>query len=150
MCSTVAICRIGGVQVATGTFRLFEDVRKESSGFTFDYVDLNDTEAFEKELQKKPPPAMIWAETPTNPLLTVVDLQKVAATVRKVTATVRRRWGDSEMIAPLIAVDNTFCTGFIQQPLKLGCDIVVISCSKYICGHSDVIGGAVVVQKGAE
>ncbi|HET7562571.1 MAG TPA: cystathionine gamma-synthase [Rhodanobacteraceae bacterium] len=116
-----------------GTYRLFEKVRRRSAGVDFSFVDLNDTDALKAAL--KPNTRMIWAETPTNPLLKLVDLKKVAAFAKK--------------HGLLLAVDNTFASPIVQRPLELGADIVVHSATKYLNGHSDMVGGmAVVADKG--
>ncbi|MFZ1099504.1 MAG: cystathionine gamma-synthase [Steroidobacteraceae bacterium] len=113
-----------------GSYRLFENVRKRSAGHQVAFVDLSDTAALEAAL--RPDTRMVWVETPTNPLLKLVDLAAVAALAQ------RHR---------LLAVcDNTFATPFIQRPLEHGFDIVVHSTTKYLNGHSDSIGGAVAVR----
>ena len=111
-----------------GTYRLFERVRKYSSGLDFSYVDLTKPELLEAAI--RPNTKMIWVETPTNPLLKLVDLQLIAEFAKK---------------HGLITVaDNTFATPFLQRPLEYGFDIVVHSATKYINGHSDIIGGIAV------
>jgi cystathionine gamma-lyase len=113
-----------------GSYRILEQVRKRSASMQASFVDLTDENALEKAL--RPNTRMVWVETPTNPLLKVVDLEAVAALARK---------------HKLISVcDNTFASPWIQRPLELGFDIVVHSTTKYINGHSDVIGGAAVIQ----
>ncbi|MDX1444189.1 MAG: cystathionine gamma-synthase [Gammaproteobacteria bacterium] len=113
-----------------GTFRLFHNVRQRSAGLEFDYVDLSKPSNFEKAI--KPNTKMVWIETPTNPMLKLVDLQKIV---------------DIAAERGIIAVcDNTFATPWSQRPLELGCDIVVHSATKYINGHSDMVGGVVVVN----
>jgi cystathionine gamma-lyase len=113
-----------------GSYRLFENVRKRSAGLQVSFVDLSDAAALEAAL--RPDTRVVWVETPTNPLLKLVDLAAVAALAQ------RHR---------LLAVcDNTFATPFIQRPLEHGFDIVVHSTTKYLNGHSDSIGGAVVVR----
>lgn len=111
-----------------GTYRLFERVRRRSAGLDFSFVDLNDTSALKAAL--KPNTRMIWAETPTNPMLKLVDLAKVAAFARKHSL--------------ILVVDNTFCSPMIQRPLELGADLVLHSATKYLNGHSDMVGGIVV------
>ena len=114
-----------------GSYRLFENVRKRSAGHQVAFVDLSDTAALEAAL--RPDTRLVWVETPTNPLLKLVDLAAVAALAQ------RHR---------LLAVcDNTFATPFIQRPLEHGFDIVVHSTTKYLNGHSDSIGGAVAVRR---
>ncbi|TAM57944.1 MAG: cystathionine gamma-synthase [Rhodanobacter sp.] len=111
-----------------GTYRLFEKVRRRSAGLDFSFVDLNDSAAMKAAL--KPNTKMIWAETPTNPMLKLVDLARVAAFARK--------------HGLLLVVDNTFCSPMIQRPLEYGADLVVHSATKYLNGHSDIVGGIVV------
>ncbi|GLS28727.1 cystathionine gamma-lyase [Mesorhizobium albiziae] len=117
-----------------GTFRLLERVRKRSAGLSVSFVDFTDLAAVEAAIQ--PDTKMLWVETPTNPLLRVVDLEGVASLAR------RRN---------LISVaDNTFCSPYLQRPLELGIDIVVHSTTKYLNGHSDMVGGCVVVGDNAD
>ncbi len=111
-----------------GTYRLFEKVRRRSAGLDFSFIDLNDTAAMKAAL--KPNTRMIWAETPTNPMLKLVDLAKVAAFAKKHSL--------------ILVVDNTFCSPMIQRPLEYGADLVLHSATKYINGHSDMVGGIVV------
>jgi cystathionine gamma-lyase len=111
-----------------GSYRLFERVRRRSAGLDFSFVDLNDAAALKAAL--KPNTRMIWAETPTNPLLKLVDLAKLAKFSAK--------------HGLLLAVDNTFASPMVQRPLELGADLVVHSATKFINGHSDMVGGVVV------
>ena len=112
-----------------GTFRLFNEIKTKSSGITVTYVDLNKN--FSKEIKKNT--KMIWIETPTNPLLKITDLKRISRIAKK---------------NKLITVcDNTFATPFNQKPLNFGIDIVNHSLTKYINGHSDVIGGCLIVGK---
>jgi cystathionine gamma-lyase len=112
-----------------GTYRLFERVRRKSAGLEFTYVDASDLGAVERAI--KPSTRMIWVESPSNPLLKIADLAAIAQIARK---------------HRLLAVaDNTFASPFNQQPLALGFDIVVHSVTKYLNGHSDMIGGIAVV-----
>ena len=112
-----------------GTFRLFDKVRKRSAGLEFDFVDLTNLDALKSAI--KPNTKMIWVETPTNPMLKLVDLKAVAEIAKA---------------HDLIAVaDNTFATPYNQKPLSLGFDIVMHSATKYINGHSDMVGGMAVV-----
>jgi cystathionine gamma-lyase len=111
-----------------GTYRLFEKVRRRSAGLDFSFIDLNDTAAMKAAL--KPNTKMIWAETPTNPMLKLVDLTKVAAFAKK--------------HGLILVVDNTFCSPMIQRPLEYGADLVLHSATKYLNGHSDMVGGIVV------
>ena len=114
-----------------GTFRLFENVRKRSSNLDFSFVDMTDTDRIVSAI--KPNTKMIWVETPTNPMLRIVDLTSIAR--------IAAEYG-------LITVcDNTFASPYIQRPLDFGIDIVVHSATKYLNGHSDVVGGVVVVKK---
>jgi len=114
-----------------GSYRILERVRKRSANIESTFVDLTQPESLEKALKSNT--RMVWVETPTNPLLKIVDLEAVAAIARK---------------HRLISVcDNTFASPWIQRPLELGFDIVVHSTTKYINGHSDVIGGAAVIRE---
>ncbi|WP_445146018.1 trans-sulfuration enzyme family protein [Dyella sp. Tek66A03] len=113
-----------------GSYRLFERVRRRSAGLDFSFVDLNDTAALKAAL--KPNTRMIWAETPTNPMLKLVALDKVAAFARK--------------HGLILVVDNTFCSPMIQRPLEYGADLVLHSATKYLNGHSDMVGGVVVAR----
>lgn len=112
-----------------GTYRLFERVRRRSAGLEFSYVDLNDPAALKAAL--RPNTRMIWAETPTNPLLKLVDLAKVAAFAKK--------------HGLIFAVDNTFSSPMLQRPIEFGADVVMHSATKYLNGHSDMVGGMLVV-----
>jgi cystathionine gamma-lyase len=117
-----------------GSYRLFENVRKRSAGHSVSFVDLTDTRALAAAI--RPDTRMLWVESPTNPLLKLVDLTAVATLAHE---------------HRLLAVcDNTFATPFIQRPLEHGFDIVVHSTTKYLNGHSDAIGGAAVVREGSE
>ncbi|AZQ64385.1 PLP-dependent transferase [Flammeovirga pectinis] len=117
-----------------GTFRLFDKVRKYSAKLEFSFIDLNDLDALKAAI--KPNTKMIWAETPTNPMLRLVDLEKVA------------QIGKENNI--ITVCDNTFATPYLQKPLELGFDMVAHSATKYINGHSDVVGGIVVVGENKE
>jgi cystathionine gamma-lyase len=113
-----------------GSYRILERVRKRSANLRATFVDLSNTENLESAI--RPETKMVWVETPTNPLLKIVDLEAIAAIAR------RRK---------LISVcDNTFASPWIQRPLELGFDIVVHSTTKYLNGHSDVIGGAAILK----
>jgi cystathionine beta-lyase/cystathionine gamma-synthase len=117
-----------------GTFRLFEHVRKRSAGIQATFVDM--TNANEIEAAIRPETKMIWIETPTNPMLKLIDLTLVASIAKK---------------HKLISVaDNTFATPMIQQPIQHGFDIVMHSATKYLNGHSDMVGGIVVVGEKKE
>jgi cystathionine gamma-lyase len=113
-----------------GSWRLFERVRKRSMGLTVSYADPNVAGSIEKAIQRDT--RMIWVETPSNPLLKVTDLTEIA------------RLGKNAGI--ITAVDNTFASPWAQRPLELGIDLVVHSVTKYINGHSDMVGGIVVVR----
>jgi len=117
-----------------GSRRLFENVRRVSAGLDFTYVDGLSRESFERAI--KPNTRLIWVETPTNPLLRLVDLAMVGelARARRITS----------------VCDNTFASPWLQQPLALGFDMVLHSATKYLNGHSDVVGGIVVVGADAE
>ena len=111
-----------------GTYRLFENVRKRSAGLEFTFCDLSDLDTLESSITEKT--KMIWIETPTNPLLKIADLEAISQFAKK---------------NKLISVcDNTFCSPFVQNPLEFGFDVVVHSATKYLNGHSDLIGGVVV------
>lgn len=129
---------IAGDDLYGGTYRLFERVRKISAGLEVSYVDLSDPSKVRTNLEaaKKANTKMVWVETPTNPLLKVVDLEQVAAFAKK---------------EGLISVcDNTFASPYLQQPLNYGFSLVVHSATKYLNGHSDVVGGVVVVGDNTE
>ncbi|MCP8634690.1 PLP-dependent aspartate aminotransferase family protein [Pseudomonas mosselii] len=111
-----------------GTFRLLEDYRGRTSGLTTTYVDLNDVEAVAAAI--RPDTQLIWIESPTNPLLHLVDIKAVCDLARA--------------RGVMTCIDNTFCSPWNQQPITLGVDLVMHSASKYIGGHSDLTGGVVV------
>lgn len=117
-----------------GTYRLLERVRRRSAGLDIDFVDLNDLAALAAVV--RPETRMIWCETPTNPLLKIVDLARLAEFARA-----RGIW---------LAVDNTFASPMLQRPLEHGAHLVVHSATKYLNGHSDIIGGIAVVGDDAE
>ncbi|KFN41923.1 cystathionine gamma-synthase [Arenimonas metalli] len=112
-----------------GTYRLFERVRRRSAGLDFSFVDLDDMAALEAAVTPKT--KLIWCETPTNPMLKLVDIARLAEFARK-----RGIW---------LAVDNTFSSPILQRPLALGAHLVMHSATKYLNGHSDMVGGMVVV-----
>jgi cystathionine gamma-lyase len=112
-----------------GTYRLFERVRRDSAGHTFSYVDLSDPDALAAAIT--PATRMVWVETPTNPMLKLADLTAIASLCHA--------------RGILCVCDNTFASPIIQRPLEHGFDIVVHSTTKYINGHSDVIGGVAIV-----
>lgn len=113
-----------------GSGRLFNRVRTRSAGLGFSYADLSQPGALEASLQDDT--RMVWVETPTNPMLKLVDIEPVAARAHEHGA--------------LVVVDNTFASPWGQRPLELGADIVVHSATKYLNGHSDVVGGVVAVR----
>jgi cystathionine gamma-lyase len=117
-----------------GSFRLFDRVRRRSAGLEFSFVDLADVAAIEAAIT--PRTRMVWVETPTNPLLRLADLEAIAALAKR-----------RGIIA---AADNTFASPYVQRPLELGFDVVMHSTTKYIGGHSDVVGGALVVGENSE
>lgn len=117
-----------------GSYRLFERVRRHSAGLDFTYVDATKLDALEAAI--RPNTRMVWIETPSNPLLKLSDLSAIAAIAKK-----------HKLIA---AADNTFATPFTQKPLNCGFDIVVHSVTKYLNGHSDMIGGMAVVGDNTE
>lgn len=111
-----------------GTFRLFEQLSKRTSGTEVEYLNLNKLEAVEAAIKENT--ALIWIESPTNPLLELVDIAAVCEMAKK--------------HGVLTCVDNTFASAWNQRPIELGADMVMLSTSKYIGGHSDVIGGALI------
>jgi cystathionine gamma-lyase len=115
-----------------GTFRIFDKVFRRH-GLDFSYVDLSDPAALERAF--RPTTRLVWAETPTNPMLKLVDLARLAELARARGA--------------ISVVDNTFATPYFQRPLELGIDVVAHSTTKYLNGHSDVVGGAVVTSDAA-
>ena len=116
---------IAGDDVYGGTYRLFEQVLR-NYGLQFSYVDARDPEKVEKAVRKNT--RMVWVETPTNPLMKIIDIRAMAKIARKAKA--------------MLVVDNTFMSPYFQNPLQHGADIVVHSTTKYLGGHSDLIGGA--------
>lgn len=112
-----------------GTYRLFERVRRRSAGLDFSFVDLTDLAAFEAAITPKT--KLVWIETPTNPLLKIIDIQAVTEIAKRHGLTV--------------VVDNTFASPMLQRPLAQGADIVMHSATKYLNGHSDMVGGMLVV-----
>ena len=117
-----------------GTYRLFERVRKRSAGLAFTFTDMSQRAALEAAIT--PATRMIWIETPSNPLLKLVDLEMVADVAKK--------------HGIITVADNTFATPWIQRPLDYGFDIVVHSVTKYLNGHSDMVGGVAIVGGNAE
>jgi len=117
-----------------GTFRLFDKVRRRSANLDFTFVDLTDARDFEDEIKSNT--RMVWIETPSNPLLKLIDLEAIAKTARE---------------RNIISVcDNTFASPWIQRPLELGFDVVIHSATKYLNGHSDLVGGVMVVGESKE
>jgi cystathionine beta-lyase/cystathionine gamma-synthase len=122
---------LAGNDVYGGTFRLFDKVlRRFKLDFTF--ADTTDPESVADAMT--PSTRLVWLETPTNPFLRITDIRAVAEIVH------------AHENKPLLVVDNTFATPYLQRPLELGADIVVHSMTKYLGGHSDVVGGAVIVK----
>jgi len=116
-----------------GSYRLFEKIRKRSAGLEVSFVDLTDPQSFAAAVQ--PNTRMVWMESPTNPMLNLIDLAAVAQLARE--------------RGILSVCDNTFATPYLQRPLDLGVDIVMHSATKYLNGHSDVLAGAVIVRDAA-
>ncbi len=121
---------IAGDDMYGGTFRLFDKILSHN-GLQFSYIDLTNPENFVKAIQ--PNTKMVWLETPTNPTLKLVDIKKISTEAKK--------------HGIMVVVDNTFMSPYFQRPLSLGADIVVHSVTKYIGGHSDVVGGAAVTNR---
>jgi cystathionine gamma-lyase len=123
-----------GDDVYGGTRRLFDQVRRQSAGIETTYVDLSNAEMLTTAI--RPSTRLIWLETPTNPMLKVVDLERVAAIARSKKIT--------------IVCDNTFASPWIQRPLEYGFDLVMHSTTKYLNGHSDMVGGVAIVADNAD
>ena len=121
---------IASDDVYGGTYRLFHNVRERSSGLQFSFVDMTNLDQVRAAIQENT--KMLWLETPTNPMLKLIDIAACVKIAKENNC--------------LTVVDNTFATPILQRPLELGCDIVVHSASKYINGHSDIIGGVAVVS----
>ena len=117
-----------------GTYRLFERVRRRTAGLDFSWVDLSDAAAFDAAI--RPETRMVWIETPTNPLLKLVDISQIAGIARK--------------RGLIVVVDNTFSSPILQRPVEHGAHIVMHSATKYLNGHSDMVGGMAVVGDDAE
>ena len=120
---------VAGSDLYGGSWRLFEKVYRKF-GITTSYADLDNLDAFKKLIKRNT--KLVWVETPTNPMLKLVDLRGLSKITKEA--------------GVLLAVDNTFASPYLQRPLRLGADIIVHSTTKYIAGHSDLIGGAVVVN----
>src|SRR5213595_1792748 len=117
-----------------GTFRLFEKVRRRSANLDFTFVDLTNAANFKKSIKDNT--RMVWIETPSNPLLKIIDLEAISKIARE---------------KKIISVsDNTFATPWIQRPIEAGFDMVVHSATKYLNGHSDMVGGVIVVGENKE
>jgi cystathionine gamma-lyase len=125
---------VAGDDLYGGTFRLFERVRRRSAGLEFTFTDLGRPGALEAAI--RPNTRMVWVETPSNPMMKLVDLSALAHTARS--------------RGLLSVADNTFASPYIQRPLEFGFDLVVHSATKYLNGHSDMVGGVVVVGDNAE
>jgi cystathionine gamma-lyase len=117
-----------------GTFRLFERVRRRSANLDFTFIDMTDAEDVERAM--KPNTRMVWVETPSNPLLKLIDLEAVAKIARKHNA--------------VSVSDNTFASPWAQRPIEFGFDMVIHSATKYLNGHSDMVGGVAVVGENKE
>ncbi len=117
-----------------GSYRLFERVRTRSAGLSFSYVDMTDPSAFEAAITEKT--RLVWIETPTNPMLKIVDIRAIADIAHK--------------RGLIVVVDNTFASPILQRPIEHGADIVMHSATKYLNGHSDMVGGMLVVGGDAE
>jgi cystathionine gamma-lyase len=117
-----------------GTFRLFDRVRRRSANLEFTYVDLTNASRLEKAI--KPNTRMVWVETPSNPLLKLIDLEAIAKIAR-----------ENKIIS---VCDNTFASPWIQRPIEFGFDMVIHSATKYLNGHSDLVGGVIVVGENKE
>lgn len=120
---------LAGNDVYGGTFRLFERVLR-IYGLDFSFVDTTDLDQVSNQFRENT--RLIWLETPTNPQLQVSDISAIS------------QWVKNQVSSPLVVVDNTFATPFLQRPLELGADLVVHSTTKYLGGHSDVVGGAII------
>ncbi|HET9928617.1 MAG TPA: aminotransferase class I/II-fold pyridoxal phosphate-dependent enzyme, partial [Rubrobacter sp.] len=123
---------VAGDDLYGGTYRLFDKVLPRSGGLEFTYVDTTDATSVEEALG--PETRLLWIETPTNPMLTLSDIATLSEMAHERGA--------------FVAVDNTFASPYFQNPLALGADIVVHSTTKYMGGHSDVVGGAVATSNG--
>ncbi len=117
-----------------GSYRLFERVRTRSAGLSFSYVDMTDAAAFEAAITPKT--KLVWIETPTNPMLKLVDIRAIADIAHK--------------RGLFVVVDNTFASPILQRPIEHGADIVMHSATKYLNGHSDMVGGMLVVGDDAD
>jgi cystathionine gamma-lyase len=125
---------VAGDDLYGGSFRLFHSVRERSAGLRFTFASLQRPGALREAIQ--PDTRMVWVETPTNPMLRIVDIEAAA--------------GIAHDHGALLVVDNTFATPMAQRPLELGADIVVHSATKFLNGHSDMVGGVAVVREAGE
>ncbi len=125
---------VAGDDLYGGTYRLFHRVRERSAGLRFSFARLEDTAELRQAM--RPETRMVWVETPTNPMLKVVDIAAAAEIAHEFGA--------------LLVVDNTFATPILQRPLELGADIVMHSATKFLNGHSDMVGGVAVVGENSE
>jgi cystathionine gamma-lyase len=125
---------VAGDDLYGGTFRLFHRVRERSAGLRFSFAALDRPGALEQAIE--PGTKLVWVETPTNPMLKIVDIAAAAEVAHAHGA--------------LLVVDNTFATPMLTRPLELGADIVMHSATKYLSGHSDMVGGVAVVRDDAE
>ena len=125
---------LAGDDLYGGSFRLFHGVRERSANLKFTFAQLEDPDEFRAAIRAET--KMIWVETPTNPMLKIVDIAVAAEIAREVGA--------------ILVVDNTFASPMLQRPLELGADIVMHSATKYLNGHSDMIGGVAIVREDEE
>ena len=121
---------IAGDDLYGGTYRIFTKMF-EKYGLKFQFVDVNEVANVTNAISEKT--KLVWIETPTNPLMKITDIEEISSSVKLIDSSI------------LIAVDNTFATPYLQQPLELGSDIVMHSATKYLGGHSDIVMGALVV-----
>jgi cystathionine gamma-lyase len=125
---------VAGDDLYGGTFRLFHRVRERSANLEFSFTGIEDTDQLRNAM--RPNTRMVWVETPTNPMLKVVDIAAAAEIAHQQGA--------------LLVVDNTFASPMLQRPLELGADIVMHSATKFLNGHSDMVGGVAVVREDEE
>ncbi|MGI4818597.1 MAG: cystathionine gamma-synthase [Janthinobacterium lividum] len=121
---------VTGDDLYGGSWRLFERVRRRSMGLDFSYIDLSDLAAVEAAITEKT--KMLWVETPTNPMMKLADIAALSKIAKAHNL--------------ILVVDNTFASPYCQQPLALGADIVMHSATKYLNGHSDVVGGVLIAK----
>jgi cystathionine gamma-lyase len=125
---------VAGDDLYGGTFRLFHRVRERSANLQFSFTGIEDIDELERAM--RPETRMVWVETPTNPMLKVIDIAAAAEVAHRQGA--------------LLVVDNTFASPMLQRPLELGADIVMHSATKFLNGHSDMVGGVAVVREDRE